>query len=221
MRQSVGDSQPEGGKSMTGEKVENQIKRAAAELFAERGFIQTRIADIVAKAGTAQGTFYLYFRSKPSVFVSLVDDFFAGLMAETLERHPAKKLLTSEQMVLQVETIWSAIIEHCRKNAVLTKLVLREAAALPSEQRDHIARHFERGAAALVSYVDEARRRDLVNNLPSQLVAWLIIGMIERAMHYAVFIAPDTPSAELARHCTEFELFGLLTADAHGARDSE
>lgn len=198
---------------MSGDNLKFQIKRAAAELFAERGFSQTRIADIVAKAGVAQGTFYLHFESKPSVFVALVDDFFEGLMAETLGRYPATQLSTAEQMVRELEAIWTLVIDHCRKHAILTKLVLRETDALPSEQRDHIARHFERGAAALEHYLHEAERRNLVKGLPFQLVAWLIIGLIERAMYYAVALSPETPSAELARHCTEFELFGIVTQD--------
>ena len=37
---------------------------------------------------------------------------------------------------------------------------------------------------------------------------------IERAMHYAVFVAPNAPSVSLAGHCTEFELLGLLEPSA-------
>ena len=37
---------------------------AAFELFTERGFSNTSIADIAEKAKVAKGTFYLYFKDK-------------------------------------------------------------------------------------------------------------------------------------------------------------
>lgn len=41
---------------------------AAARVFERRGFLDTRVADIVAEAKVAQGTFYTYFDSKEAVF---------------------------------------------------------------------------------------------------------------------------------------------------------
>src|SRR5262245_44500387 len=37
---------------------------AAVEVFAAKGYTATRVSDIVREAGVAQGTFYLYFKSK-------------------------------------------------------------------------------------------------------------------------------------------------------------
>ena len=41
---------------------------AAARVFERKGFLDTRVADIVAEAKAAQGTFYTYFDSKDAVF---------------------------------------------------------------------------------------------------------------------------------------------------------
>jgi len=194
--------------------IAGKLKSAAAWLFTQHGFTATRVADIVANAGVAQGTFYLHFENKPSLFVALIDEFFAGMIEETLARHPAKRLQTGEQLAAEVEEIWAAIIRYGRKHALLTTLVLREAHALPPEQRDHVNRHFEHGADALTQYLGDAQELGLVKNLPARLIAWLLVGMIERAMHYAVFVAPNAPSVSLAGHCTEFELLGLLEPSA-------
>lgn len=45
---------------------------AARAAFADRGYRATTVADIVARAGTARGTFYLYFRNKEEVFHELM-----------------------------------------------------------------------------------------------------------------------------------------------------
>ena len=42
----------------------NSLMNAAFELFTERGFSNTSIADIAEKAKVAKGTFYLYFKDK-------------------------------------------------------------------------------------------------------------------------------------------------------------
>jgi AcrR family transcriptional regulator len=44
---------------------------AAREAFAERGFASTRVADIVALAGTSHGTFYTYFDDKRDALLAL------------------------------------------------------------------------------------------------------------------------------------------------------
>ena len=48
------------------------LLEAAEELFGEIGFHQTSVSAIAARAGVAQGTFYLYFPGKTEVFVELV-----------------------------------------------------------------------------------------------------------------------------------------------------
>ncbi|UUZ87039.1 TetR/AcrR family transcriptional regulator [Paenibacillus sp. P26] len=41
---------------------------AALELFQTKGYHSTKVSDIVKAAGIAQGTFYLYFKSKEDLF---------------------------------------------------------------------------------------------------------------------------------------------------------
>ena len=51
-----------------------ELLRVAREVLAEKGFDATTISEIVARAGVAQGTFYLYFPSKISVVKTLVEE---------------------------------------------------------------------------------------------------------------------------------------------------
>ena len=58
-------SQP---KTKAGLSKMTKLIEAAEELFSEKGFYQTSIADICKKAGTAVGTFYIYFDSKTDIY---------------------------------------------------------------------------------------------------------------------------------------------------------
>lgn len=50
-----------------------RLLAAAAAAFADLGYYRARVSDIVARAGLAQGSFYLSFRSKREAFLALVD----------------------------------------------------------------------------------------------------------------------------------------------------
>lgn len=55
-----------------GERRKAQLLDCAAELFAEHGYAETRVADIVRRAGVAKGLFYWYFENKAALFTELV-----------------------------------------------------------------------------------------------------------------------------------------------------
>jgi len=51
-----------------------RLLAGAREAFAERGFASTRVADIVALAGTSHGTFYTYFDDKRDALLTLTQE---------------------------------------------------------------------------------------------------------------------------------------------------
>ena len=57
----------------------NTLVDIAEELFTNVGFYQTSIADICKKAGTAIGTFYIYFESKMAIYRYLVEKYKADI----------------------------------------------------------------------------------------------------------------------------------------------
>ena len=56
-----------------GQDRKQQLLDCAAELFAERGYRETRVLDIVRRAGVAKGLFYWYFQNKEALFRELVE----------------------------------------------------------------------------------------------------------------------------------------------------
>src|SRR5687768_12851847 len=57
-----------------GKERKQQLLDRAAELFAERGYAETRVIDIVEAAGVAKGLFYWYFENKEALFRELVEN---------------------------------------------------------------------------------------------------------------------------------------------------
>jgi len=58
------------------------ILRAATAVFAEKGFFNSKVADIARAAGIADGTVYLYFKNKDDVLHSIFDRAMAEFISE-------------------------------------------------------------------------------------------------------------------------------------------
>src|SRR5215204_7426944 len=72
-----GNSQPKANARRARSKEAREAKLqaildAALDVFAEKGFADTRLDDVAARAGVAKGTIYLYVESKQALFEALV-----------------------------------------------------------------------------------------------------------------------------------------------------
>src|SRR5579859_3863643 len=72
-----GRARPDSGR---GDKRE-RILDAAVRVFASKGFHATRVSEVAKAAGVADGTIYLYFKSKDELLVSLFEDRLERLLA--------------------------------------------------------------------------------------------------------------------------------------------
>src|SRR6516164_3013063 len=65
-----------GGKGEPGARADKRerILEAAVRVFAQEGFYNAKVARIAEAAGVADGTIYLYFKSKDDLLISLFED---------------------------------------------------------------------------------------------------------------------------------------------------
>lgn len=64
------------------EQTRQNLLDAALHMFSEKGYQHTKVSDIVKKAGVAQGTFYLYFQNKESIFSSILQSATQSIIAQ-------------------------------------------------------------------------------------------------------------------------------------------
>jgi AcrR family transcriptional regulator len=58
------------------EERKDQILDAATDVFAQKGFSETRMDDIVEESGLSKGTLYWYFKSKDEIILSIFERLF-------------------------------------------------------------------------------------------------------------------------------------------------
>src|SRR5689334_16125522 len=57
-----------------GDAKRPRILEAAIRVFADKGFYNAKVSEIAREAGVADGTIYLYFKSKDDLLISLFED---------------------------------------------------------------------------------------------------------------------------------------------------
>ncbi|MBO7326740.1 MAG: TetR/AcrR family transcriptional regulator [Clostridia bacterium] len=62
-------------KTKIGQQKMDVLVTSAEELFAQKGFYDTSVADICKHANTAVGTFYIYFATKTDIYRCLLDKY--------------------------------------------------------------------------------------------------------------------------------------------------
>lgn len=106
-----------------------EIIQAGIEVFSVKGYYNTHIADIVSLVGIAKGTFYLYFKSKKSLFIALIKKFerifFDAYKTNVLEKDDNLKSFFNDMLI--------NIFGLYKTNKKLSIIILRESVAVNEE----------------------------------------------------------------------------------------
>ena len=76
----------------TAADTRERLLAAAADVFAERGYDGTRVADIAAAAGVSNGALYAHFDSKAELLVAALRAHGQGLLAEMVAADPGRPI---------------------------------------------------------------------------------------------------------------------------------
>lgn len=113
-----------------------RILDAAIEVIAQKGFHNSRVSEIAQRAGVADGTIYLYFKSKEQILMSALDTAFQAFLSRAKQElagteSPAVRLRKLAALHL------SALAEN-RSLAAVLQTELRQSAKFLAEfsQRD-------------------------------------------------------------------------------------
>src|SRR5580698_1219916 len=101
-----------------------QILSVARDVFARRGYHAAKIDDIVAAAGIARGTFYLYFEDKRAIFEEIVDRTITrlGMAILRVDPHDPVRSVSS-----QIRENIRRIVDMLLEDRATTKILLSYA----------------------------------------------------------------------------------------------
>lgn len=112
--------------SRKGLRTQALLQIAAAKVLDQKGYHGLRITDVTQAAAVAEGVFYLYFKDKTAVTLSvltgMLEDFFASRMART-------GAPTTAEAIRKANREWIGL---CRENAGLMRCVFQLADEEPA-----------------------------------------------------------------------------------------
>lgn len=192
-------------KRAAGDKRE-RILDAAVRVFAKKGFYATRVSEVAKAAGVADGTIYLYFKSKDELLVSLFEDRVAKLleyMRDELPKEPNAAAKLRRVIELQL-----GLLEGERDLAEVITVIIRQSSKLLKE---YAAPRFVAYLDAIAKVVAEGQasgefRKDVSASLAARVTFGALDGV---ALTWALGKAEKGALARSAGQLAQIVLRGL------------
>ncbi len=187
-----------------------EILDAARRVFGERGYHRTHVSDLIEAAGIARGTFYLYFESKGSVFLELLDELLDELRTSIVGVDTKGEAPPVEyQLVGTVQRLLGKVID----NRFLTTIIVREAVGVDEEVDRRLGAFYRELHDNIRRSLEEGKRMGFLRDIDTEIAAFCVLGTIKQLMEQLVSgdVSPEPVDVDhLAFAVLDFNLRGVL-----------
>jgi TetR/AcrR family fatty acid metabolism transcriptional regulator len=203
------------GKRRRASDKRDRILQAAVRVFARNGFHATRVSEVAKAAGVADGTIYLYFKSKEELLVSLFEDRVEKLLAFMSEELP--KQPTAAGRLRAVIDMQLGLLEGERELAEVITVILRQSTRLMKEFAAPRFLAYLEAIAQIVAAGQETGefRRDVSPSIAARAVFGALDGI---TLTWALGRAAQGALARAATQLADVLLRGLAPSDDDGAQ---
>lgn len=156
-----------------------QVLRHAKRIFARKGYHRTNIADIIAHAGIARGTFYLYFQNKKDLFEELLEQVLNEI-AHRIQR--IRNGPDEPSPVEQLRANLRRVLNFVLAERELTDILLNHSVGFDRELDAKILDFYERIADQIQRSLDLGIEMNLVRSCDTRAVAYCILGGIKEVV---------------------------------------
>lgn len=187
-----------------------RILAGAAQVFAERGYRQASVADIVKAAAIARGRFYEHFSSKEDCFFALYDE----AAATALEAVAAACDGLEEDFPQRVAAGLAALLAEIEADRALAHACVVEGPAVGPAINERFEKLI-RGFAALLRSGRGGGGAESAE-LP-ETVEETVVGGVYWLLYYALLEGRPKQIRRLRPQLVEFSLIPFIGAEAAGA----
>jgi AcrR family transcriptional regulator len=141
-------------------KTHEALLRAAAKMFAEKGFEGTQTPDVAAAAGVSTGALYRYFKDKRALFLELMVAHLSDV-SEAVGRRLAVIALESADRRAVIDEVIDILFDHMRRDAGLSRVYI--AMSLTDPAVAELRAEFEaKERASLARIIEAAVPREVI-----------------------------------------------------------
>ncbi len=158
-------------------ETRERIVGAAAEVFAEKGYRQSAVDDIVERSRTSKGSFYHFFPSKEAIFLALLERLGSLLLARV-----SGEVERASGALDRVDAALAAALSTLQEHRTLARILVVEAPALGHGFDARLFALHRRFAAYIASHLDGAVREGAIPALDTELAAYAWLGAIHEVV---------------------------------------
>jgi TetR/AcrR family fatty acid metabolism transcriptional regulator len=199
-------SGPEPRAARNSEKYQ-RILDAAVAVIAEHGYFHARVTDIAARAGVADGTIYLYFKSKEQILMAAIDSAFAAFLDQA--RKELARTPDAEQRLRRLARLHLESLGANRNLAIVFQTELRQSAKFLAQfSHRHLIEYFD----LIREVVREGQRTGVFRKeLSDKIVANCFFGALDEMVTSWLLSEHDYPLAGAADAVVDVILAGMET----------
>ena len=184
-----------------GKERRDQLIACAAQLFAERGYHPTSVADIVATLGVGKGVFYWYFASKEELLTELLKS-----SNHELRKRQQQAIGDEVDPVRRIELGIRGSFEWFREHREYFSII--QFAATDEQFAPVLRRNREVALADTIRHLKEAIVERRVPDTDPEMLAHSIHGVVDQLTR-RYLIEHDEPVERVADAAVTFCLGGL------------
>jgi AcrR family transcriptional regulator len=159
------------------QNTRHRILEAALERFANHGYHDTSVADIVQDSKTSKGAVYFHFPSKQDMFLGLVDQF-----ARILEKRLEEAIGEEESGVRRVNAALNVCVATFTRYQKLAKIFLIQAIGLGTAFEEKRREVHHRFIEIIKSHLDQAVAEGSIPPLDTEITAYAWMGAINEVI---------------------------------------
>jgi AcrR family transcriptional regulator len=181
-----------------------RLVNCAKETFANKGYHETTISEIVREAGIARSTFYQYFDSKPHLFESILESLLQDLhdAIEPISLSPG-----APNPVAQIRDNLTRVLNLVVEERDLTRILMDQTGGL-----DRTTAGFYGEVAEMIQRsLDLGIAMNLVRPCDTRLTSFSIIGAVKEVVFQLASSPEPWPSTDkIGTQLLEFGMGGIL-----------
>jgi TetR/AcrR family fatty acid metabolism transcriptional regulator len=182
------------------------ILKAATSVFAEKGFFNSKVADIAAAAGIADGTVYLYFKSKDEILHSIFDRAMAEFIDEG--KRELEKVTSPESRLSKIAELHLARLGADRDMAIVFQVELRGSTKF---MREFSAAGFSDYLDIIKTTIEQGQNDGLFrNDIKPVVAAKIFYGSLDEMVTNWILSKKSYPLAPMADEVMKIFFGGVI-----------
>ena len=167
-----------------------RILDAAERIFGRDGFFSAKVADVAREAGVADGTIYLYFKSKDDLLISLFES-----RMERVNAHLAAAIAPVVGARARLTTFVRAFLQLVHDQPQVAEVLTVELRQSSKFMKEYDNPHFAAFLRQLATIVADGQKSgELTATVPPPIAARMIFGMLDE-LATAWLLAADGDAA--------------------------